>query len=91
MTDCCSTAEAGSTTWRSATTRALSRSELRDGQALPSISQYIDPAVNDDGSVSIYLGFSMPDNPAENWIQTDPGHGWFPIFRAYGPLEPYLD
>ena len=26
-----------------------------------------------------------------SWIQTVPGRGWFPIFRAYGPLAPYFD
>jgi hypothetical protein len=70
---------------------ALSRSELRNDQPLPSISQYTDPAVNDDGTIDIYFGPTMPDGQDRNWIQTVPGHGWFPIFRAYGPLEPYYD
>jgi hypothetical protein len=26
-----------------------------------------------------------------NWIKTVPGHGWFPIFRFYGPEEAYFD
>ncbi len=26
-----------------------------------------------------------------NWIQTIPEKSWFIIFRAYGPLEPWLD
>jgi hypothetical protein len=46
---------------------------------------------NDDGTVDLYFGPSMPDGQAGNWIQTVPGRGWFPIFRAYGPLEPYFD
>jgi hypothetical protein len=70
---------------------ALSRSELRNDQPLPSVSQYTGPRSNEDGTVDLYFGPSMPDGQASNWIQTVPGHGWFPIFRAYGPLEPYFD
>ncbi len=70
---------------------ALSRSELRNDQPLPSVSQYSGPAVNDDGSVDIFFGPVMPAGQDRNWIQTVPGRGWFPIFRAYGALEPYFD
>jgi hypothetical protein len=70
---------------------ALSRSELRNGQPLPSISQYTDPKVNDDGSVDIYFSPELPEGQERNWIATVPGHGWFPIFRLYGPLEPFYD
>ena len=63
---------------------ALSRSELQNGQALPSVSVYSEPKVNEDGSVDIFFG---PDEPKSkgNWIETVPGKGWFPIFRFYGP------
>ena len=27
----------------------------------------------------------------QNWIRTVPGKGWFPIFRFYGPLDPFYD
>jgi hypothetical protein len=70
---------------------ALSRSELRNDQPLPSISQYTDPAVNVDGSVDIYFGPSMPEGREQNWIQTVAGRGFFPMFRAYGALDPYFD
>ena len=34
----------------------------------------------------------LPDGVDErNWIQTIPGKSWFILFRAYGPLEPWLD
>jgi len=69
----------------------LSRSELQNGQPLPSVSQYTDPNVNNDGSVDIYFSPEMPGGQERNWIQTVPGHGWFPIFRLYGPLEPFFD
>jgi hypothetical protein len=69
---------------------ALSRSELQNGQPLPSVSQYTHPTINADGSVDIAFG---PDEPKEkgNWIRTVPGRGWFPMFRFYSPSEPYFD
>jgi hypothetical protein len=70
---------------------ALSRSELQNGQPLPSVSQYGEPTVNTDGSVDIFFGPEMPQGQERNWIRTVPGRGWFPIFRFYGPLEPFFD
>ena len=69
---------------------ALSRSELQNGQPLPSVSTYSQPRVNDDGTVDIEFG---PDDPGagHNWIQTLPDRGWFPIFRFYSPTEAYFD
>ncbi len=69
---------------------SLSRSELQNGQALPSVSSYSKPRVNADGSVDIFFGPEAPDEQG-NWIKTVPGKGWFPIFRFYGPAEPYFD
>ena len=70
---------------------ALGRSELQNGQPLPSVSQYGEPKVNADGSVAIFFGPEMPQGQERNWIRTVPGRGWFPIFRFYGPLEPFFD
>ena len=69
---------------------ALSRSELQNGQPLPSVSSYTKPNVNADGSIDIFFG---PEEPKEkrNWIKTVPGKGWFPIFRFYGPAKPFFD
>jgi hypothetical protein len=69
---------------------ALGRSELQNGQPFPSISSYTKPVINADGSIDIAFG---PEEPTEkgNWIRTVPGKGWFPIFRFYGPSEPYFD
>jgi hypothetical protein len=69
---------------------AISRSELQNGSLLPSISSYSKPNVNADGSVDIVFGPNEPKEKA-NWIKTVPGHGWFPIFRFYGPEEAYFD
>src|SRR5262245_56442791 len=70
---------------------ALSRSELQNSQPLPSVSQYSQPKVNDDGTIDIYFGPEMPKGQEKNWIQTLPDRGWFPIFRFYSPLDPYFD
>ena len=70
---------------------ALSRSQLQNGQKFPSVSQYSDPKINPDGSVDVYFGPEMPKGQDHNWIQTVPGKGWFPIFRFYGPLDPFYD
>ena len=69
---------------------AISRSELQNGNLLPSISSYSNPIVNADGSVDIMFGPNEPEEKV-NWIKTVPGHGWFPIFRFYGPGEAYFD
>jgi hypothetical protein len=47
-------------------------------------------ATNPDGSVDLYFGPSKPAQ-AQNWIKTNPGKGWFPYFRFYGPKEAYFD
>lgn len=69
---------------------ALSRSELQNGHPLPSISSYGNPQANADGSFDVVFS---PEEPKEkgNWIKTVPGRGWFPIFRFYGPAEPFFD
>jgi hypothetical protein len=69
---------------------ALSRSELQNGQPLPSISSLAEHVTNADGSVDIIFSPTQPSGAA-NWIATVPGRGWFPIFRLYGPEAPYFD
>jgi hypothetical protein len=68
-----------------------SRSILRNNQAFPGVSQYTGPDVNDDGSIDIYFGPDAPAGNTKNWIETIAGKGWFPLFRFYGPLEPFFD
>jgi hypothetical protein len=46
---------------------------------------------NADGSIDIYFAPKAPKGYENNWIQTIPKKSWFIIFRAYGPLEPWLD
>jgi hypothetical protein len=49
-----------------------------------------DLITNSDGSVDLYFGPTRPAN-ATNWIQTNPGKGYFHYFRFYGPLQAYFD
>ena len=46
---------------------------------------------NADGSVDIYFAPKAPEGQEDNWIQSIPGKSWFIIFRAYGPLQPWID
>jgi hypothetical protein len=48
-----------------------------------------DLVINADGSVDVFFGPVKPAG-ATNWIQTNPGKGWFAYFRLYGPTEPYF-
>lgn len=47
--------------------------------------------VNDDSTVDLYFGPEPPEGFEANWVQTNPGEGWFAIFRFYGPTEPILE
>jgi len=49
-----------------------------------------DLVTNADGSMDVFFGPVKPDG-ATNFIKTNPGHGWFPYFRFYGPTEAYFD
>ncbi|MGO4999546.1 DUF1254 domain-containing protein [Oceanisphaera sp. W20_SRM_FM3] len=68
------------------------RSELQTSQPFPSKNSTRDPLVqNADGSVDLYFGPTAPQGKEANWIQTVPDKGWYPIFRLYGPLDPWFD
>lgn len=68
----------------------LSRSLLDSGgnRTIGSMSK---PEINSDGSVDLYFGASMPKGKERNWIKTDPGKGFFVVFRFYGPEQGYID
>jgi hypothetical protein len=70
---------------------AETRSLLQNGQPKPSISTYDQPQANPDGSVELFFGPQAPKGREKNWVQTVPGHGWFPYLRLYGPLQPFFD
>jgi hypothetical protein len=46
---------------------------------------------NPDGSHDLYFGPKAPEGRESNWVETIPGKSWFPLFRAYGPLESWFD
>jgi hypothetical protein len=45
-----------------------------------------------DGAITLYFAPGQPDGvAAANWIQTNPGEGFFVWFRTYGPTEAWYD
>jgi len=72
-----------------------SRSMLQTPQRFPRAGSqsYPSPAAEaaSNGSTTIYIGPSKPEGVKRgNWIQTDPGKGWFIILRLYSPLESFF-
>lgn len=53
-------------------------------------SRKADAVKNADGSMDVYFGPTAPAGKEANWIQTEPGKGWFAYFRFYGPTEPFF-
>jgi hypothetical protein len=61
-------------------------------QGRPDISSRKEDIVsNEDGSIDVYFGPEAPEGKEANWVQTNPGEGWFAYFRFYGPTEPFFD
>jgi hypothetical protein len=50
-----------------------------------------DLQINADGSVDLYIGHTAPEGKESNWVQTNLGEGWFPIFRTYGTEQAFFD
>lgn len=46
---------------------------------------------NADGSVDLYFSPQAPAGHERNWIGTQPGKGYFVLFRVYGPQPAILD
>src|SRR5262249_6610545 len=61
------------------------------GMPRPSIGSFEKIQTNADGSVDLYIGPKPPAGKEANWLQTDPGHGWFPFFRLYAPKKSFFD
>ena len=65
---------------------------LIDTGELPDKSSRMDLEFNEDGSVDLYFGPTLPEGaPEANWTRTMPGEGWFTYFRLYAPTQPYFD
>lgn len=55
-------------------------------QPFPSKGLRDKPKVNDDGTITLYVGPDAPGKGLENnWLQTLPDKGFFLILRVYGP------
>jgi hypothetical protein len=70
---------------------AETRSMIANDQGISSRNSYQQFAANDDGSIDLYFGPEAPEDKKDQWVQTNPGVGFFLYFRWYGPLEPYFD
>jgi hypothetical protein len=65
-------------------------SGLDNGQPFPSLNTMDKPPANPDGSTDIYFGPNSPGQ-GKNWLKTNPGKGFFVIFRLYGPTKAFFD
>jgi hypothetical protein len=55
---------------------------------------YPSPAAEaaEDGTTTVWFAPEQPEGVARgNWIQTDPGKGWFNILRLYSPTPAFFD
>jgi len=68
-----------------------SRSMLVNEQGRVSRGSTDDLKINTDGTVNLYFGPKPPAGNDKNWVQTNPGEGWFVLFRFYGPGREYYD
>jgi hypothetical protein len=67
-------------------------SGLKNGQPFPSIGSLSNLQYNDDGSVDLYFGPTLPKNALKsNYLKTAPGKGWFTLLRLYSPTEAFFD
>jgi hypothetical protein len=49
------------------------------------------PGATGDDSVDLFFGPTAPAGRQDQWIQTNPGAGWFVYFRIYGPEQAAFD
>lgn len=69
-----------------------SRQMVVTEQGRPDISSRKQDIVpNADGSIDVYFGPKAPAGHEANWVQTNPGEGWFAYFRFYGPTVAFFD
>ena len=70
---------------------SATRSMLQSPSGDAAHSSYDNLKPNADGSIDLYFGPSAPAGMENNWIQTVPGKGWYPMFRFYTPKEGLFD
>lgn len=70
------------------------RQFIANGTKSPDVSSRTKGLVrNDDGTFDIYFGPAPPKEKGaeKNWIQTNPGEGYFIYFRFFGPQQAFFD
>lgn len=72
---------------------ATNRSMVQNQEFRWGVNSYVtDLGVEADGSVRLHFGPGAPVGvAARNWIQTNPGQGFFVWFRIYGPTDAWYD
>jgi hypothetical protein len=74
--------------WSATVYDAKTRSQLQNGQASAAARSLFEKMTpNKDGSVDLYFGPSAPPGKENQWVKTNPGVGWYSIFRIYGPTD----
>lgn len=72
---------------------AVNRSMVQNSEFRWGVNSYAtDLTAEADGSVVLHFSPSQPDGVnTRNWIQTNPGQGYFLWFRTYGPTDAWYD
>ena len=77
--------------WEIPVYSAFSRSMIKNEQGRFTLGGIDDLKREADGSVILYFGLKAPEGYEKNWIQTNPGEGWFTLPRLFAPLESIID
>ena len=67
------------------------RSQVQAESNNAALSSYDDLRYNEDGTVDLYFGPKAPEGFENNWVETNPGRGWWVWFRIYSPGEAFFD
>jgi len=66
------------------------RSMVQNKSNMSAHSQYDKLKINSDGSIDLYFSPKAPADKS-NWIETNPGQGFYPMLRLYGPKAGAFD
>jgi len=67
------------------------RNLIQNEQGKAIVNNSLEIKTEADGSVKVYIGPGAPAGYEDNWVQSNPGEGFFVYLRLYGPTEPYYD
>lgn len=70
---------------------ARTRSEVRTQQDKAALGSLGSTFEETDGTIEFHFGPERPAAKQGQWIQTEPGKGFFLLFRVYGPEEAALN